>query len=48
MQMLEQAVARKARPSDFSDASLATLFDLQAEYVEDVGLEAIDGPAEPL
>lgn len=41
MQVLEEALARHGRPSDFSAASLAALFDLQAEYVEDVGLEAI-------
>lgn len=35
------ALARKEHPSDFSDHSLATLFDLQAEYVADVGLAAI-------
>jgi len=41
MQALAGALARRTRPADFSDRSLATLFELQAEYVEDVGLEAI-------
>lgn len=38
---LTTALTRKEHPSDFSDHSLATLFDLQAEYVGDVGLAAI-------
>lgn len=41
MRALDDTLARKSKPSDFSDASLATLLDLQAAYVEDVGIEAI-------
>lgn len=41
MGVLEQSLARKERPTDFSSPSVATMLELQAEYLEDVGLEAI-------
>jgi hypothetical protein len=41
IQALQADLARRARPTDFSDASVVTLLDLQAQYVEDVGIEAI-------
>ena len=38
---LRQDLARRPRPADFSEPSVATLLELQARYVEDVGIEAI-------
>jgi hypothetical protein len=41
IEALQQDLARRSRPADFSDPSIATLLELQARYVEDVGIEAI-------